>query len=339
MIFSNDLFFLILSDHWSFHTSQGLISADQTNQTDAQPLWWDIENITTQDTCLLQDFLSLHELTGKDIVKNRVREKWEYHTHYLFMIVHEVYLADAGKTIKFYPLKVLLFKNLMVTIHPRRIPGARNVMQKIYKESQAIPAIEWCLSAVLHTIGKDLQKQVSILSLAVNDIDSLIAKQDEIEKHPTSLLIRFKTTHILVSTIFYMVAEKETCTETLCRGDRRYIPDSVQIYLRSLLHRYANMRTSLQVQKEILENAEHNFLAATSLRQARLELRNSQNVKVLTSVGTVFLPGILISGLFSMNVKIPYQDSGSLWPFFIILTGMITVLAFLGYYFRRNSYL
>lgn len=48
---------------------------------------------------------------------------------------------------------------------------------------------------------------------------------------------------------------------------------------------------------------------------------------------------VAVSGLGGMNVKIPFQDVDSLWPFFAITAFMLAICACMFCYFRRRNLL
>ena len=63
--------------------------------------------------------------------------------------------------------------------------------------------------------------------------------------------------------------------------------------------------------------------------------KTNETMKILTLVSTIILPLTFITGLYGMNVALPFQDKA--WAFWGIM-GFMTVVAFAFYiYFRHKK--
>ena len=54
-------------------------------------------------------------------------------------------------------------------------------------------------------------------------------------------------------------------------------------------------------------------------------------MKVLGIITTIYAPFDIVTSLFGMNIRVPFQDNETLWPFFGLL--MILFILFLGQLF------
>ena len=62
-------------------------------------------------------------------------------------------------------------------------------------------------------------------------------------------------------------------------------------------------------------------------------------MKIFSSVATLFMPLTLASGLFGMNVIVPFQNVPSLWPFFAIIGVMMLIAVVMGVYFKKKKWM
>jgi magnesium transporter len=62
-------------------------------------------------------------------------------------------------------------------------------------------------------------------------------------------------------------------------------------------------------------------------------------MRVFASIATMFLPLQVISGIFGMNVQVPWQDMETINPFYGVV-GFMVLVAFLFYrLFKRRNWL
>jgi len=62
-------------------------------------------------------------------------------------------------------------------------------------------------------------------------------------------------------------------------------------------------------------------------------------MKIFSAVATLFMPLTLASGIWGMNVEVPWQNTKGLAPFFGILGTMVLVLVTMLVFFRKQNWL
>jgi Mg2+ and Co2+ transporter CorA len=85
----------------------------------------------------------------------------------------------------------------------------------------------------------------------------------------------------------------------------------------------------LEAARDVLTQANSNFVSHISLQVAQVSNQMNFKMKALSQVATVCLPLNIITGLFGMNVTVPYNSTdypSTLWPFFTIVGSMICLL-------------
>eukprot|EP00002_Diphylleia_rotans_P025513 TRINITY_DN5046_c0_g1_i3.p1 TRINITY_DN5046_c0_g1~~TRINITY_DN5046_c0_g1_i3.p1 ORF type:complete len:215 (-),score=13.83 TRINITY_DN5046_c0_g1_i3:502-1146(-) len=211
-------------------------------------------------------------------------------------------------------------------------------MSKLYKGLGVVPSSSWCLSAVLHHKADNYQRFVKMVTLEVDSIDECILELQFSYDNSVDLLVRLRNASLLAGMMFHMVVSKEKSILSLCKGDHKFIIPTVQLYLRSLYHRFANMKSSLQILKDTLQTSERNFLSATQIHESRYSVKAGIIIKNLTSYGTLYMPGTLITTFIGMNVRVPDEGSDNLIAFWIILAFIVIVSLICYYLFKRQHY-
>lgn len=62
-------------------------------------------------------------------------------------------------------------------------------------------------------------------------------------------------------------------------------------------------------------------------------------MRIFSAVATLFMPLTLASGIWGMNVPVPWADVDGLAPFFGILGFMVLVIIIMLIYFKKKNWL
>jgi len=62
-------------------------------------------------------------------------------------------------------------------------------------------------------------------------------------------------------------------------------------------------------------------------------------MRTFSSVATLIMPLALASGIWGMNVEVPWQNTPHLGPFFGILGFMIIIIVCMLIYFKKRSWM
>lgn len=101
----------------------------------------------------------------------------------------------------------------------------------------------------------------------------------------------------------------------------------IGMYLGDIQDHVVTMATNLGHFEKILSRAHSNYLATLSINSISQGTDTNRVLSKITFLASVLVPLNLISGLFGMNVPVPWKDVGNLGPFFGILGVMITMCA------------
>eukprot|EP00659_Diplonema_papillatum_P021901 gene21901-33646_t len=88
---------------------------------------------------------------------------------------------------------------------------------------------------------------------------------------------------------------------------------------RDVLDHVQQMMERLDSARDILAQANSNYLAGVSVQAAIGANSTNEVMKKLSILAVIFVPMTLLTSLFGMNVKVPWQDTDGLLPFYLIL--------------------
>ena len=100
----------------------------------------------------------------------------------------------------------------------------------------------------------------------------------------------------------------------------------IGLYLGDIQDHVVTGMNNLNHCERMLGRAHANYLAQLSVDSNIQSNEMNKKLKTVTVIASVIVPLNVISSLFGMNVPIPWADSGSLLPFFMILVVMVVLM-------------
>lgn len=119
---------------------------------------------------------------------------------------------------------------------------------------------------------------------------------------------------------------------------RRFFKKIIQSQLPSIEFRYlvrhlksrmANLHSTAVVIERKLELARNTFQTTIDANLTEYSRKLDQLMKKFTLVAVMFIPLQLISGMWGMNCKVPFQDIDNTWPFYGITLVMVIMVVVL----------
>jgi magnesium transporter len=97
----------------------------------------------------------------------------------------------------------------------------------------------------------------------------------------------------------------------------------IGMYLGDIQDHVVTMATNLGHFEKILSRAHSNYLATVSINSIAQGTHTNEVLSKITFLASVLVPLNLVSGVFGMNVPVPFGDPGNLTAFFCIISFMV----------------
>jgi magnesium transporter len=112
-------------------------------------------------------------------------------------------------------------------------------------------------------------------------------------------------------------------------------------YFRDVYDQVVSMVSELELINEVLVASQNTYLSVVDNEIAAISNKVSDVMKRLTSFSTLMLPLSFISGLFGMNVNVPwgFYFVPDLVPFYVLLVLMLAYVLIAGWALRRAGWL
>lgn len=275
------------------------------------------------------ELAGLHPLTTEDILNTSQRPKAEDFDHYLFFALRVLSYDDASRTVGNRSLSVVLGDRLVVTFQEDRgSDPLEPVRERIRSGKGRIrgEGADYLAYAVMDSVVDEYFNVLERLGDHIEDLD------DQILSTPDSG--HMKELHLLKREVLFLRKAVWPLREeisTLEKSDSRLVGGSVRPFLRDLYDHTIEIIDMIETNRDIVAGMHDTFLSAISNRMNEI-------MKVLTIIGTIFIPLTFISGIYGMN----FEHMPELkWPmgYFGVLGVMAALAAGMLAAFKRRKWL
>ncbi|KAL9943491.1 hypothetical protein ACHAQF_008508 [Verticillium nonalfalfae] len=113
----------------------------------------------------------------------------------------------------------------------------------------------------------------------------------------------------------------------------------IGLYLGDIQDHVVTMVTNLGHFEKILSRSHSNYLAQLSINNIAQGTDTNRVLSKITFLASILVPMNLVSGLFGMNVRVPFQDGPNVIPFFTIMGSLFFFCIVILVWARRARYI
>lgn len=261
-------------------------------------IWHDLRNPNDPELDVLAERYKLHPLHVEDCRHGNQRAKVEEGTDYMFVVLKPAHVTDAGE-VRTTDLDLFLGHDYLITVQEGECPAVRAYLDQLHATGNH--------SRPDQLFYKVADGVVDAYSPALDwfneTIDSI---EDTVLEKPSPLTLQriFEAKRGLIA-LRQALSNMRDAASHLQRLEIELIQRDLWPFLRDLYDHLARNLDTVEMQRDLLTGAMEVYLSSVANR-------TNQVMKVLTVLGTVALPSIVISGLYGMNTKgLPWID----WPY------------------------
>jgi len=291
--------------------------------------WYHIVNPGDNDFLFLTNNFDFHPLDIEDCRSKTQRPKIDTYDDYNFIILHFPLYDSTHKILITKEIKIFWSKNFIITISPPK--GVINELYNNAKENTEFQnkLFQNSSDSLLYKILEKLLIDTLALFNSVGEEVELINKQ-LFNKRAERTIERISITRkniIFLDTIF---KPQLRLFKKLESGVIKGYADDMQEYWGNILDYYQKLWDMVEDYKEIIEGLSKTF---DSLQTNKI----NEIMKILTIFSSIMLPLTFITGLYGMNITLPFQSQHYS---FLIVCGMLTVIIIsLLFFFKKRKWL
>ncbi|KAH7140564.1 hypothetical protein EDB81DRAFT_56608 [Dactylonectria macrodidyma] len=297
-------------------------------------VWWlNINTATKEEVQAICKAFGIHPLTIEDIVTQEAREKIELFPSYYFACFRSFHIVQEPDGIEYEPFNiyVIVFREGTLSFSFAPNSHATQVRKRItaLKEYVSLSS-DWICYALIDDIVDSFGSPIRQLELEADAIEDevFVMREDDSNSFLRSIGRVRKNCMALLRLLGGKADVLRGFTKR-CNENYKVTPRmDIGMYLGDIQDHVVTMATSLGHFEKILSRSHSNYLATLSINSISQGTETNQVLSKITFLASVLVPLNLVSGVFGMNVMVPFRETNSLGPFFGIISFM-TVLCIL----------
>jgi magnesium transporter len=291
--------------------------------------WYNILNPSEEDLIYLKDNFHFHPLDIEDCRSINQRPKIDIYDDYYFLILHFPYLDKANKFLRTKEVKIFWGNDFIITIGK-----SHWVIKNLFNSIKDNPikrdeATSGTSDSLLYTILDRLMVETYSLLLRLGGEVELI-NRDLFNKKAEKTIERISITRkniILINTIFKPQLRLFHKFES---GDIKGFAEDMEDYWGNILDYYQKMWDMVEDYAELIEGLSKTF---DSLQTNRI----NEIMKILTFFSSIMLPLTMITGMYGMNIQLPFMSHP--YAFWMVFSLMAVIVIVLIIYFKRKRWM
>jgi len=290
-------------------------------------LWVDLFDCDDLELNYIGKVFDFHPLAIEDCLQLSPRAKVDKYDKYFFFVFHALHYDEENEEeITTSELDVFLGQNYIVTIHKRPLTAVGKVVKQCLLHCKLMDrGPDYLLYSIVDSIFDDY---FPIMDRIGERIDEL---EDKIYVNPaqeiTDEILALKRTILLSRKV--ILPQRRILASVGGRYSFDVRPEN-QPFFMDLADHLERIVDATDTYRDLVNNVLDSFFSL-------LSNKTNEVIRVLTIISTIILPLTYVTGLFGMNVPIPYMEHAGV--FWVIVAGSIGISGFMLYYFRKRQWI
>ncbi len=292
-------------------------------------VWVDLAAPTPADMHLLSNTFRFHELAIEDAASESESPKIEAYDGYLYLILHGIDLhATRQGGITTHDTDFFLGRTFLVTVHDgssRSIAGMRDLCGRNDRVLAEGPA------ALMHRLVD------SMVDHYRPEIDKLEDRIDETEDAVFESASRDTVREILdlkreVASLRRVMIPQRDVVSRLARREFGFLDVEIAYRFRDVLDHLVRISDETLIFQDRVTGILEAHISSVSNRL-------NEVMKVLTVITTVFGPLTVLTGVYGMNIDLPFLPGGPKAQFWWVFGSMLAISGTMLWWFRRRRWI
>lgn len=293
--------------------------------------WVNVDGL--KDTAMLQKLceeFNIHPLVLEDILATDQRPKVEDYGDYLYIVTRMLDFDKRKKRISSEQISIILTPTFVISIQEKKGDIFDSIRNQIRNNK-----------GKLRKTGPDFLAY-SILDRTVDHYFIILEQlgeriefmEEELVRSPTPKTLhqihRMKRDMVMLRKSVWPMRELVSGLEREGRGSSKLIKKGTAIYLRDLYDHTIQVIDTIETYRDIVSGMLDIYLSSISYRL-------NEVMKVLTIIGTIFIPLTFVTGLYGMNFQFMPELSHPLgYPAVLIIMLILGILMLI--FFKRKKW-
>lgn len=290
--------------------------------------WIDVQGFGDENVIRrLGEIFELHPLALSDIVNTPQRPKVEEYEKNLFIISRMIH-QNSSVHIHVEQVSFFVGTNYLLSFVESGGENFEPVRERIRKGKGNIRkmGVDYLGYAIFDVLIDGFYPVLETLGEALEKLE-----EEVILKPDTRSIVRIHRIKRDLLTIRRAIWPQRESINELLREAGNYMTEKTQLYLRDCYDHVVQIMDVVETYRDVASSLQDVYLSSVSNRM-------NEVMKVLTVIGTIFLPLTFFAGVYGMNFKY-FPELEWRYGYFIFWLLMIFVAVFMIFYFRKLGWL
>lgn len=285
--------------------------------------WGNANKVDEATLNRLKKLYKFHHLDLEDVQSDIHDPKLDTYKNYLFAIFNFPSYKNNAQFVKTEELDVFIGKNFIITVHKGGLKDVDQVFKKLEKNSKMRKdwlgrGVDFLLFKILQSLFKARMKEAA---------DHISAKLTHVEKNVyhhkgRKNIEELATLRRNVLSFRRLVDPQRELMASLALDKRDFITDEYEPYFDDIRDYLNRIWTRLSNYKDTIDG-----LYETN--ESLLSYRTNEIIKILTMISVALMPPTLLSGIYGMNINLPFQQQPNMvWALYGILFVVTMIVIF-----------
>ncbi|KAI0013957.1 cora-like Mg2+ transporter [Xylariaceae sp. FL0662B] len=293
-------------------------------------VWWlNVNKPTEEEVRTLCKAFGIHPLTIEDITTQEAREKIEIFPSYYFASFRSfnVFQDADGPDYEPFNIYVVVFREGTLSFSFEPNNHASHVRKRISNLKEYVSlSSDWICYALIDNIVDSFAPAIHRIELLTEGIEDsvFVARPDDMHMFLRKIGGVRKNTLGLMRVLGGKADVLKGFTKR-CNENYKVTPRmDIGMYLGDIQDHVVTMMTNLTHFEKILSRAHSNYLAQLTIDSITQGTKTNEGLSKITFLASIIVPLNVITGLFGMNVKVPFMDNDNLNAFYGIVAGLVS---------------
>lgn len=281
-------------------------------------VWHYIDQVDDLAIQLLEGEFNFHPLDIKDVLGEAEESKVDVYKNYLFLILHFPVLHRGSGRVESIEIDIFLGRDFLITVQKGKFKPMRDVYYKMqnstrYRKTCFSRDAGYLLYRILEVLYKDTKNITNYIARKLRMLEDEVYS-DEISEETAKKIAYLRRKILEMKRIFDPQVE---VVGMLSQLKTKFMPADLNVY-------FDDIDDYVEKVANFLDNQKYAMKDLLEVHDSLVTHKTNKVIKVLTVFSVALLPLTLLSGIYGMNIPLPFSHHPAvIWAIFLVLLLMI----------------
>ena len=288
--------------------------------------WINIVHPTQENMSVLAKKYKFHELDLEDCLQQTERPKIDEYEKYLFIVLQFPVYNKRHHRYDTEQVNIFIGQNYLVTLHQGKLKELNQIFEQCKSSLKSrkrffgeLEGTGYLLYEIISILFESIFKTTDKIQKSIRQVETEIFESKRAKDELFNIMVLKKN----VITLRKILLPQRSVIASLEHKQKRFLPPDFEIYFDDVVDQIESLWNILGTQKEIVESLE-------DTNESLLSHNINETIRTLTVFSAIMLPLTFATGLFGMNVKLPFAEAmnqgNHFWTILLLMGGIILAM-------------